>query len=338
MLNYKSGIPSFLLKKITNKDESQNFKRCLVQDAKLLVFLPQNSPIPMSSSFEKYQKRRLISSYFSVVISISLVLFLLGLLGLLVLNSKKVADYFKEQIAITVFLKDSAKEVEITQLKQSLALAEYTKSATFVSKEDAAKEHQETLGENFIEYLGENPLQNSIDVYILADYVTPQKMEEITNELKGKNFVDDVIYDKPLIVQLTENVKRISFWVLVISGIFTFIAVLLINSSIRLSIYAKRFTIKTMQMVGATKKFIRQPFVWKSVRFGIIGAIVAMIGMGLVLYYLNQSFPQLQLLGDPVLLAILFVFILLMGILITWISTFIATQRFLNLRTDDLYY
>lgn len=292
----------------------------------------------MSSSFEKYQKRRLISSYFSVVISISLVLFLLGLLGLLVLNSKKVADYFKEQIAITVFLKDTAKEVEITQLKQSLALAEYTKSATFVSKEDAAKEHQETLGENFIEYLGENPLQNSIDVYILADYVTPAKMEEITNELKSKGFVDDVIYDKPLIAQLTENVKRISFWVLVISGIFTFIAVLLINSSIRLSIYAKRFTIKTMQMVGATKKFIRQPFVWKSVRLGIVGAVVAMIGMGVVLYYLNQSFPQLQLLGDPVLLAVLFIFIFLIGVLITWISTFIATQRFLNLRTDDLYY
>ncbi len=292
----------------------------------------------MSSSFEKYQKRRLISSYFSVVISISLVLFLLGLLGLLVLNSKKVADYFKEQIAITVFLKDTAKEVEITQLKQSLALAEYTKSATFVSKEDAAKEHQETLGENFIEYLGENPLQNSIDVYILADYVTPAKMEEITNELKSKDFVDDVIYDKPLIAQLTENVKRISFWVLVVSGIFTFIAVLLINSSIRLSIYAKRFTIKTMQMVGATKKFIRQPFVWKSVRLGIVGAIVAMIGIALVLYYLNESFPQLQLLGDPVLLTILFAFILLMGVIITWISTFIATQRFLNLRTDDLYY
>ena len=292
----------------------------------------------MSSSYEKYQKRRLISSYFSVVISISLVLFLLGLLGLLVLNSKKVADYFKEQIAITVFLKDTAKEVEITQLKQSLALAEYTKSADFVSKEEAAEQHQQTLGENFIEYLGENPLQNSIDVYVLADYVTPQKMEEITNELKSKDFVDDVIYDKPLIAQLTENVQRISFWVLVISGIFTFIAVLLINSSIRLSIYAKRFTIKTMQMVGATKKFIRQPFVWKSVRLGIIGAVVAMIGMGLVLYYLNESFPQLQLLGDPVLLVVLFAFILLMGIIITWISTFVATQRFLNLRTDDLYY
>lgn len=292
----------------------------------------------MTGKFEKYQKRRLISSYFSVVISVSLVLFLLGLLGLLVLNSKKVADYFKEQIAITIFLKDSAKEVEITQLKQSLAMAEYTKSAEFVSKEDAAKEHQETLGENFIEYLGENPLQNSIDVYVLADYVTPEKMEEITTELKNKNFVDDVVYDKPLIVQLTENVQKISFWVLVISGIFTFIAVLLINSSIRLSIYAKRFTIKTMQMVGATKRFIRRPFVWKSVRLGIIGAVVAMIGMGAVLYYIDQGFPQLGMMDEYILLGGLFLFVLLMGVVITWASTFVATQRFLNLRTDDLYY
>jgi len=292
----------------------------------------------MSSSFEKYHKRRLISSYFSVVISISLVLFLLGLLGLLVLNSQRVADYFKEQIAITIFLKDSAKEVEITQLKQSLALAEYTKSTEFVSKEDAARDHQEILGENFIEYLGENPLQNSIDVYVLAEYVTPEKMEEITSQLKSKGFVDDVIYDKPLIAQLTENVQRISFWVLVVSGIFTFIAVLLINSSIRLSIYSKRFTIKTMQMVGATKRFIRLPFVWKSVRLGLLGAVVAMLGMGVVLYYLNESFPQLQLLGDPIMLMLLFAFVLLMGVVITWISTYIATQRFLNLRTDDLYY
>ena len=292
----------------------------------------------MATSFEKYQRRRLISSYFSVVISISLVLFLLGLLGLLVLNSQRVGDYFKEQIAITVFLKDTAKEVEITQLRQSLALAEYTKSAEFVSKEDAAKEHSETLGENFIEYLGENPLQNSIDVYLLADYVTSQKMEEITDDLRNKDFVDDVIYDKPLIAQLTENVQRISFWVLIISGIFTFIAVLLINSSIRLSIYAKRFTIKTMQMVGATKTFIRRPFVWKSVRLGVVGALVAMVGMGIVLYYLDESFPQLQLLNDPMLLASLFVGIFLMGVIITWISTFIATQRFLNLRSDDLYY
>jgi len=292
----------------------------------------------MTSSFEKYQKRRLISSYFSVVISISLVLFLLGLLGLLVLNSKRVADYFKEQISVTIFLKNDAKEVEVTQLKQSLALAEYTKSADYVSKEQAAEEHSVTIGENFIDYLGYNPLQNSIDVHLIADYVTPELIEEITTEINNKDFVDDVVYDKPLIAKLTENVKKVSFWVLIVSSVFLFIAVLLINSSIRLSVYAKRFTIKTMQMVGATKHFIRRPFIWRSIRLGIIGSIIAMIGMGIVLYYLNNSFTELKLLEDKLLIIVLFGFIFLIGIFITWLSTFFATQRFLNLKTDELYY
>jgi cell division transport system permease protein len=292
----------------------------------------------MASSFDKYQKRRLISSYFSVVLSISLVLFLLGLLGLLVLNTKKVADHFKEKIALTVYLKDTAKEVEITQLKQSLSLAEYTKSAAYISKEQAAEEHSAAIGENFMEFLGYNPLQNSIDVYLLADFVSPEKLDEITTEILTKNFVDEVVYDKPLIALLNDNVKKISLWVLIISGLFTFIAVLLINSSIRLSVYAKRFTIKTMQMVGATKHFIRKPFIWKSVRLGMIGATLAMIGMAVVLFYLNRSFPELELLKDKLLLGVLFGFIFLMGLFITWISTFFATQRFLNLRTDDLYY
>ncbi|CAM4180164.1 cell division protein FtsX [Gillisia limnaea] len=292
----------------------------------------------MSSSFEKYQKRRLISSYFSVVISIGLVLFLLGLLGLLVLNTKKVADHFKEQIAMTVYLKDTAKDVEIEQLKKSLALAEYTKSTTYVSKEEAAEAHSKEIGEEFMDFLGYNPLQNSIDLYMKADYVSPEQIDEIAEDITSKNFVDEVIYDKPLIALLNDNVKKISFWVLVISGVFTFIAVLLINSSIRLAVYSKRFIIKTMQMVGATKTFIRSPFIWQSVKLGIIGAVLALIGMGIVLYYLNSSFPELELLADAKLLVALFVGILMMGILITWASTFFATSRFLNLRTDELYY
>lgn len=292
----------------------------------------------MSTSFERYQKRRLISSYFSVVISISLVLFLLGLLGLLVLNTKKVADHFKEQIALTVYLKDTAKEVEIEQLKKSLAMAEYTKTSTFISKEDAAEEHSKEIGEDFMEFLGYNPLQNSIDVYMKADYVSPEQIDEIAEDLTAKNFVDEVVYDKPLIALLNDNVKKISFWILVVSGIFTFIAVLLINSSIRLAVYSKRFIIKTMQMVGATKNFIRSPFIWQSVKLGIIGAVLALIGMGIVLYYLNNTFPELELLKDLSLLSALFIGIFLMGILITWLSTFFATSRFLNLKTDELYY
>jgi len=292
----------------------------------------------MSTSFERYQKRRLISSYFSVVISISLVLFLLGILGLLVLNTKKVADHFKEQIALTVYLKDTAKDVEIEQLKKSLALAEYTKTSVFVSKEEAAEEHSKEIGEDFMEFLGYNPLQNSIDIHMKADYVSSDQIDKIAEDLTSKNYVDEVVYDKPLISLLNDNVKKISFWILVISGIFTFIAVLLINSSIRLAVYSKRFIIKTMQMVGATKSFIRRPFIWQSVKLGIIGAVLALIGMAGVLYYLNNSFPELELLSDKKILVALFVGIFLMSLFISWLSTFFATSRFLNLKTDELYY
>ena len=292
----------------------------------------------MTTSFERYQKRRLVSSYFSVVISISLVLFLLGMLGLLVLNTKKVADHFKEQIALTVYLKDNAKEVEIEQLKKSLAMADYTKSTTYVSKEDAAEAHREEIGEDFMEFLGYNPLQNSIDVYMKADFVSSEQVDKIAEDLTAKNFVDEVVYDKPLIALLNDNVKKISFWVLIASAVFTFIAVLLINSSIRLAVYSKRFIIKTMQMVGATKGFIRRPFIWQSVKLGLIGAVLALIGMAAVLYYLNNSFRELDLLGDVKMLFILFSGIFLMGIVITWISTYFATSRFLNLKTDELYY
>ncbi|WP_297695515.1 permease-like cell division protein FtsX [uncultured Eudoraea sp.] len=292
----------------------------------------------MSKSFERYQKRKLISSYFSVVLSIGLVLFLLGVLGLLVLNTKKLADHFKEQIKISVFLKDNAKEVEVDQLQKSLVMADYTKSAVYVSKEEAAELHSAEIGENFLDFLGYNPLKNSIDVALKADFVSTEKVEEIASELSKKDYVEEVSYDKPLIALLTENVKRISFWILIASAIFTLIAVLLINSSIRLSIYSKRFIIKTMQMVGATKRFIRRPFIWTNIKLGMLGSLLALMALGTLLYYVNMNFPELNLLQDIIMLGILFISVFVLGVLISLISTYFATQRFLNLRTDDLYY
>lgn len=292
----------------------------------------------MASSFDKYQKRKLISSYISVVISIALVLFLLGCLGLLVINSKKVADHFKEQVVMTIYLNDSAKEVEVNQLKKSLAMAEYTKKANYVSKEEASEYMKVELGEDFMDFMGYNPLNHSIDVYLNADFVTTEQLTEITESLSNKAFIEEIRYDNDLVELMNDNVKKISFWVLVISGLFTLIAVLLINSSIRLAVYSKRFIIKTMQMVGATKSFIRTPFIWKSVQLGIIGAAVALIGMAIVLYYLDLSFPELELLRNTIMIISLFLGVFLLGIVITWISTFIATQRFLNLKTDQLYY
>jgi len=292
----------------------------------------------MSSAFEKHQKRRLISSYFSVVISIALVLFLLGLLGLLVLNAKTISDNFKERVVMTIYLNDTAKDVEINQLEKSLTLASYVKETKYVSKEDAADFMKGEYGEDFLDDIGHNPLQNSIDVNLKADYVTEQRLDSISQATLTKKFVDDIRYDKDLVSMMNSNVKRISLWVLIISALFTLIAVLLINSSIRLSVYSKRFTIKTMQMVGATKQFIRRPFIWKSIKLGIIGAILALIGMAIVLYYVDKTFADLHLLSNPILLGSLFLGVFVLGIVITWISTYIATQRFLNLKTDQLYY
>jgi cell division transport system permease protein len=292
----------------------------------------------MSSSFDKHQKRRLISSYFSVVLSIALVLFLLGLLGMLVLNAKTISNNFKERVVMTIYLNNSAKKVEINQLEKSLALSNYVKSTKYVSKEDAAEFMEGEYGEDFLDDVGYNPLQNSIDVNLKAEFVTAHHLDSISQITLNKKFVDDVRYDKDLVTIMNNNVKRISFWILIISALFTVIAVLLINSSIRLSVYSKRFIIKTMQMVGATKQFIRRPFILKSVNLGIIGSLMALIGMAIVFYYINKTFPELQLLNSPILIASLFTGVFTMGIVITWISTYFATQRFLNLKTDQLYY
>ena len=291
----------------------------------------------MAGTFEKYQKRRLISSYFSVVISIALVLFLLGNLGLMIINAKKVSDLIKEQISLTIYLNDSAKKVEINQIQKSLELADYTKSITFVSKAEAAELMISETGEDFMDFVGYNPLQNSIDIHLKADYVTNDKLNEIASELSDKKFVDDVKFDENLIELMNKNVRKISYWVLIFSIVFTLISVLLINSSIRLAVYSKRFIIKTMQMVGATKSFIRKPFIYKNLQLGLAGAFIANLALCVVFYQLDTYFPELTLSSAIEKLVLLVLAVFGVGFIITWISTFIATQRFLNLKTDQLY-
>lgn len=292
----------------------------------------------MNNSFDKYQKRRLRSSYLSVIISIALVLFLVGFLGVILLKTNTISKHFKEKVAITIFLNDNANSNDVEILKAELKQAEYSKEVLYISKKEAAEIYADEIGEDFVNFLGDNPLKNAIDVTLKSDFVTPEKMDEIEKNLIIRSIVAEVVYDKPLIELLTKNINRISFWMLLLSALFTLIAVVLINSSIRISIYSKRFTIKTMQMVGATKGFIRRPFIWKSIKLGIIGALVSNAALIGFIMYINKMVPEIDLLSDYKELGILFLLIILMGILITWLSTFFATQRFLNLRTDELYY
>ena len=292
----------------------------------------------MSSKFDSYQKRRLRSSYFSVVISIALVLFMVGFLGLVLLKSTQVANHFKEEVVITLFLKNDTSKEQIENLRTSLLKELFTRKIIYISKGDAAKFYAEDLGEDFVNYLGTNPLKNSIDIYLNPGFVTPEKMQEISDKFNKNSFVFEVSYDKPLVTFLTQNIQKVSFWLFAISSFFGLIALILINSSIRLSVYSKRFNIKTMQMVGATKGFIRKPFIWSGVRLGFIGALISLAGLAAVIYYIDQKIPTLQLVTDYVTLAYLGGGILLIAFIISWLSTFFATQRFLNLQTDELYY
>ena len=292
----------------------------------------------MSSSFETYQKRRLGSSYISVVISISLVLFMIGVLSLLIINTKKGSDILKEKIALTIFIKNDTPKDSVQALQTQLKEAVFSKTVNYVSKKQAAKELKAATGEDFADFLGYNPLQNAVSLRLKADYVTIHRIDSIAAAINKKAFIDDITYDKPLINLLTKNINTIGFWILVMSAVFTFISVLLINSSIRLSVYSKRFTIKTMQMVGATKGFIRRPFIWRSIRLGLLGALIANAGLAVCVFYIDTYLPVLQILEDKIILGSVLAGIFIFSTIITWFSTFFAAQRFLNLRSNALYY
>lgn len=290
----------------------------------------------MATSFEKFQKRRLISSYFSVVLCIFIVLTLLGALGLFVINTEKISSHVKENIPMTVYFKREATDSVKEAFGVMLANSKYIKDHKYVSKEDAAKNNPDIVGD-YETLLDSNPLLDSYDIHLKGDFVQPKKIKDIEVELRSNPYVGDVSYDNTLVEMANENIKNISFWILIISGVLVVVAMLLINSALRLSIYNHRFTIKTMQMVGATKSFIRKPFVWRGIKLGLIGALLAIGALIYLVYWLDGAFPVLNIWEDWMPTVIVLSGVLAFGIIISMISTFFATQRFLNLRTDDLY-
>lgn len=290
----------------------------------------------MASSFEKFQKRRVISSYFSVVLCIFIVLTLLGALGLFVINTDKISGYVKENIPMTVYFKREVSDTTAQAFGTRLQNSAYVKDFKYVSKEDAVKNNPDLM-EGSEAFLEENPLLDSYDIHLKSEYVDKKRIKDIEVELRNDPAVGDVIYDIVLIELANENIATISYWVLVISGVLAIVAMLLINSALRLSIYSHRFTIKTMQMVGATKAFIRRPFIWKGIQLGLLGALLSMLVLVYIVHWADGILPELNIWEDWIPTAIVLAGVLAFGIIIAAISTFFATQRFLNLRTDDLY-
>lgn len=264
---------------------------------------------------------------------------MLGLLGILLLKARALSDYVKENVTITVFLEREAKEADIIQLQKSIDLKPWRKSTIYISRDDAAILMKNELGEDFISTLGENPLQPSIEVNLKADYATPEQIRLIEQELRNDTRIKDVLYQKDLVGELNNRMGSVGIVITLFSGALLFVAVGLIFNTIRLAIYGQRFLIRTMDLVGATQAFIRRPFVLRGIRNGIIGALLAIIITGALLLTADRNLRDLHLvqLGDAQTLVLLALLQIVLGILITWISTTLAVHKFLRQSTDALY-
>lgn len=287
---------------------------------------------------DKYSKRRLAGSTITTVVSLSLVLFMLGLLAIIVLNTRKLSDNVKENIGIQIILNDDSKEVSIQRLKKTLDAADFVRSTEFITKEEAAERLQKDLGEDFIDFLGYNPLLSSINVHMKAEYANTDSLDWIEKDLLSNKLVKEVLYQKSLVSMINENLKKVSLVIIVFSGLLMLIALALINNTIRLSIYSKRFIIKTMQLVGATQGFIRRPFVLQGIKQGVYGSLVAIAMLMGVISFAQKQMPELVELQDEKMLATLFGLVILIGIIISWISTSMAVRKYLRLKSSDLYY
>jgi len=292
----------------------------------------------MKKKESSISKGKLRSSYLTSIISISLVLFLLGLIGLLLLNAKKISDHIKENIGFSILLKENIREVEIIRLQKRLDAMPFVKSTEYITKEEAARELQQELGEDFIEFLGYNPLGASIEVRFHARFANPDSIAIIEKEILNYEEVNEVFYQKSLVHLVHDNIQKISLFILAFSGLLFLIAIALINNTIRLSVYSKRFLIKTMQLVGATKSFIRKPFLIKSTIHGIYAAIIALLLLIGVIYIAQHEVLEIISFQDIDILGILFLIVLILGIILNWISTYFAVNKYLKMRSDDLYY
>lgn len=292
----------------------------------------------MSKRDERYQRRKLQSSKATALISITLVLFMLGLLGFIVLHAQKLSEYVRENIGVSIIMKENVREAGIVQLQKVLDASPFVKSTEYITPEQAAEELKEDLGEDFIGFLGYNPLLPSIELKLKASYTTLDSLQVIENKLLANPDVKEVYYQKDLVHLINRNIRRISLVLLGFSALLLVIAIALINNTIRLSVYSKRFIIKTMQLVGATGGFIRRPFLWRGVMQGLYASFIAIIFLGLILYFSQKELPELVNLQDIGLILTLFVFVLASGIVLTYLSTWFAVKKYLRAQADQLYY
>lgn len=292
----------------------------------------------MKQAQERHIKRKLRTSSLSTMLSISLVLLMLGSMGFIYLNTQRLTNYIKENVGFTLILQENIKKVDRLQLQKSLDASPEIKSTEFVSKEDAAKILESDLGEDFITFLGFNPLSASIDVYMNAEYANEKRIEALENELQKKPIIKEIIIQKDLIAAINNNIKKLSTILISFCSLLLIVAIALINNTIRLTVYSQRFTIQSMKLVGATNAFIRKPFIRNGVLQGVFAALIGIVFLIIGLFSLHKEMPELLLLEDMPTIGIIFTGILIFGVLISTIVTNFSVGKYLKMNENDLYH
>ena len=293
----------------------------------------------MTMSEKSSNKRRVAGSYFMSLMSITLVLFLLGVFALLMMHAQKLSNHFRENIGFEIVMNSNVKEANILKLQKELDSMPAVKSTEYITKEEAIRRLSDDLGEDFLQWLGneENPLLPSIDVHFNAEYANPDSLNVIEQQLLKSKDIKEIYYQKSLVDLIDQNVNRIGMVLMGISIILLIIAITLIRNTIRLRIYANRFLVRSMQLVGATPAFIRRPFIRSGILQGFFGALLTDLLLALLLYGLTKRIPELSFVQDYRIVICIFVGIILLGILLGGLSTRLALRKYLHADIDRLY-
>jgi len=262
---------------------------------------------------------------------------MLGLLGLLVLDARKISDYLREHVTLTIYLNDDVSGAQVTALQQKLTSTDYVKSVRFISKEAALDSLKKQLGEGAVSMIESNPLPATIDLTLRAAYAQPDSLKMIQGQLSREPGVHELNYQESEVEKMNKNFRTIALIILIFNGLLFFIAIALINNTIRLSLHSRRFLIKSMQLVGATRSFIRWPFLKKGFVHGVYAGIISCVLLGGIVYMIERHFPELGQLSDIRMLGFLFGGVVLFGIILSGISTFLAVNKYLRLRAENLY-
>lgn len=287
---------------------------------------------------KKRLRKRIFTSYLTSTVSITLVLFLLGLMALILLNAERLNDYVREKIGFTLVLNDELKEADIRRLEQRLSAEPYAKEVIYIDKETAAKTLQEELGEDFAGFLGFNPLFATLEIKLISNYTHADSLIVLEKNLLQLPQVKEVFYQRSLVSVINDNVRKISIFLLIFSSLMLFVFSVLINNTIRISIYSQRFIINNMLLVGATRSFVRKPFVRKSILFGIYGAVFSSILLAILMLTYKKELSGIINLDDYVVLALVTALVFVVAIFLSWISTYLAVNRFLKMKFDELFY